>query len=267
MPPRVLPRHLPAAWFRRSLILATALVGLAAPAWATDESSLRIGVAADAPPLAFLDEGVLRGLEIDLAQALTSALSRELQLLELPRPRLIDALRGGRVDLVFATLDAAELAALRLQASAPLLATGQMALVRSEDLHRFPRNLDVLLTSDRVGYERGTRGARLVQDAMPNAERVPLAGASAGIAALRRGGIQLFIHDAPTVWTFAADPAEQELAGIFRPLTSEHLAWVMRAEDALLRRQVNQVIAQWRQSGRLAVLFNRWLPVQVEVTR
>lgn len=249
------------------LLLAAALGAPATQVPAADAPGLRIGVAADARPLAFLDEGVLRGLEIDLAQALSNALDRELQLVELPRPRLIDALRGGRVDLILAALDRAELAALRLQASAPLLATGQMALVRSEDLRRFPRNLDVLLTDARVGYERGTRGARLVQDAMPNAERVPLSGASAGIAALRRGGIALFIHDATTVWTFAADPTEQELAGIFRPLTSEQLAWIMRADDTLLQRQVNQVIAHWRASGRLATLLNRWLPVQIEVHR
>ena len=127
--------------------------------------------------------------------------------------------------------------------------------------------LDIITTGARVGYQRGSAGARFVQAKPANAERVPVADATWGIAALREGDIDLFIHDATTVWAIAGDPDETELLGIFRPLTEERLAWVMRAEDEVLQRNVNNIISAWHESGSLNVLINRWIRTQVEVER
>jgi ABC-type amino acid transport substrate-binding protein len=246
----------------RALLVVALIAGTTVPA---AEPTLRFGVAADAPPLAFIDEGVLRGLEIDLARALCERLGLQMRLRALPRPRLLDALRGGRIDAVLTSMPADELAVLGLVASEPVLEVGQMALIRADDLARFARAVDLVTTAGRVGYERGTAGARWVQESLPRAERVPLPDAAAGIAALRRGDIEVFIHDAPTVWAVAADPAEQRLVGLFRPLTDERLAWVLRGEDRLLLAAIDGVIRELRSDGRLAGLINRWLPIQVRV--
>jgi ABC-type amino acid transport substrate-binding protein len=230
-----------------------------------DRASLRFGVSAAGAPMAFFDHGVLRGLEVDLARALADDMNVQLRLQEMPQPRLIDALRGGRIDLVLSTLPEPDLRALGLVASGTLLGTGQMALIRAEDVATFGRLLDIMTTQTRVGYQRGSAGARFVQANLPNAERVPVTDATWGIAALRAGDIDLFIHDATTVWAIAADPDETELLGIFRPLTEERLAWIMRAEDELLARNVNNTIRSWQESGRLARLINRWIRTQVEI--
>lgn len=249
----------------RGALLAIGLLAAAASAASAEIATLSFGVAADAPPLAFTEDGVLRGLEIDLARALADALGRELRIRALPQRRLLDSLRGGGVDVVLSSLDDAEITALRLAVSAPVLATGQMALVRAEELPRFPRLFDLLSTDARVGYERGSPGARFVQDRMPNAERVPLASAAEGIGALRSGDIALFIHDALTVWAVAADRDEAQLVGLFRPLTQERLAWVVRADDEPLRRSIDAVLADWRRTGALAAMIERWMPVQIEI--
>lgn len=232
-----------------------------------DKASLRFGISAGGAPMAFFDHGVLRGLEVDLAHTLADALNTQLRLQEMPQPRLIDALRGGRIDLVLSTLPETDLRALGLVASATLLSTGQMALIRAEDVATFGRLLDIVTTGARVGYQRGSAGARFVQANLPNAERVPVIDATWGIAALRAGDIDLFIHDATTVWAIAADPDETDLLGIFRPLTEERLVWVMRAEDEVLGRNINRIIRAWRESGSLTALINRWIRTQVEIER
>lgn len=230
-----------------------------------DRPSLRIGVSAGGAPMAFFDNGVLRGLEVDLARALAEATKTQLNLQQMPEPRLIDALRGGRIDLVLSTLPETDQRALGLVASEPLLHTGQMALIRADDVATFGRLLDIVTTTARVGYQRGSAGARFVQANLPEAERVPVADATWGIAALRAGDIDLFIHDATTIWSIAENPNETELLGIFRPLTEERLAWIMRAEDQLLERNVDAVVRDWRESGRLTTLINRWIRTQVEI--
>jgi ABC-type amino acid transport substrate-binding protein len=230
-----------------------------------DAPALSIGVSAGGAPMAFFDQGVLRGLEVDLARALARAMGAELRLQEMPQARLIDALRGGRIDLLLSTLPEPDLAALGLVAGEALLDIGQMALIRAEDAARFARPVDIITTTERVGYQRGSAGARFVQANLPAAERVPVPDATWGIAALRAGDIDVFIHDATTVWAVAANADEQELIGLFHPFTDERLRWIMRAEDELLRRNLGFIVRNWRESGKLRSMINRWISVQVEV--
>jgi ABC-type amino acid transport substrate-binding protein len=230
-----------------------------------DAPALSIGVSAGGAPMAFFDQGVLRGLEVDLARALARAMGAELRLQEMPQARLIDALRGGRIDLLLSTLPEPDLAALGLVAGEALLDIGQMAMIRAEDAARFARPVDIITTTDRVGYQHGSAGARFVQANLPAAERVPVPDATWGIAALRAGDIDVFIHDATTVWAVAANADEQELIGLFHPFTDERLRWIMRAEDELLRRNLGFIVRNWRESGKLRSMINRWISVQVEV--
>ena len=251
-----------------ALACISAVLPPAAPAQDADDAeraSLRLGVSASGPPLAFFDQGVLRGLTVDLARALADALDRELQVQEMPEARLVDSLRGGRIDLILSTLPPTDLDALGLAASTVLFETGQMALIRTADIGRFGRQVDIITSTARVGYQQGTAGARFVQTGMPAAERVPFADVIDGIDALRRGAVDIFIHEAPTVWAVAADHAEDQLMGIFQPLTDDRAAWTVRAEDRLLLNGVDLVLRQLRESGRLNRIVNRWIPVRIEV--
>ncbi|MCG6941016.1 MAG: transporter substrate-binding domain-containing protein [Thiohalocapsa sp.] len=232
---------------------------------APERPSLRLGVSASGPPLAFFDQGVLRGLAVELAQALAEALDQELQVQEMPEARLANALRGGRIDLMISTLPQTDLDALGLAASAALFQSGQMALIRAADIGRFRRSVDIITTSARVGYQQGTAGARFVQSRMPTAQQVPFADVIDGIAALRQGDIDLFIHDAPTIWAVATDAAEEQLLGMFQPLSQARAAWTVRAEDQRLLSDIDRVVQQWRDSGRLSRMVNRWMPVRIEV--
>jgi len=264
--------HQARCWLMRApiwLALLCALLSAEARAQGTaapERPTLRLGVSASGPPVAFFDQGVLRGLTIDLARALAEALERDLQVQEMPEARLVEALRGGRIDLMLSTLSQTDLDALGLAASTALFETGQMALIRAADLGRFQRPLDIITTNARVGYQQGTAGARFVQSGMPAAERVPFADVADGISALRTGEVDLFVHAAPTIWAVATDPSEEQLLGVFQPLTDERAAWIVRSEDQLLLTGINLVLHQWRDTGRLNRLVLRWIPVRIEVT-
>jgi ABC-type amino acid transport substrate-binding protein len=233
---------------------------------AATSPKLVVAISIERPPLAFKHAGVVKGLQVDLARALAAALEFELSLYALPEPRVIDALRGGRIDVALSALPSTELSALGLATSEPVLNTGQMAIIRTADLNRFPRLIDLELTREKVGYQRGSLGARLVQARMPRAERVPFANATEGLAALREGEITVFIHEATTAWALAADPEETDLMALFQPLSAERQRFVTRAEDVKLLRDLNRVLDAWRGSGELERLIRRWIPIQIRVT-
>jgi ABC-type amino acid transport substrate-binding protein len=232
---------------------------------ASADLELHLGLAREASlPLATIDRGVLSGLAIDLGRRLTEQLGVELRLSRLPQRELVSALKGGRIDAILTTMPDVELRALRLLASAPLLQSGQMALVRQADLTRFAREIDVLSTQAKVGYERGTMAARVVHQRMPSAERVPFPDAWQALLALKGAQVDILVLDALPAWNLLANPDERELVALLKPLSSEQLVWAVREKDVHLLAQINAVIKQWEAKGTLARLIGRWIPLRIE---
>jgi ABC-type amino acid transport substrate-binding protein len=84
-----------------------------------------------------------------------------------------------------------------------------------------------------------------------------------GVLALRKGEIDVFIHDAPTIWRIAGNPIEQELKGLYWRLTNEYLAWAVRKDDEPLRFAINQQLAGLKDSGRLKQILSRWVTIRI----
>ncbi len=68
------------------------------------EGVLSVGIALTGRPFAYRQDGELRGFEIDWAAQIAHSRGLELRPVQLPRTRLIEALRGREVDLVNTSL-------------------------------------------------------------------------------------------------------------------------------------------------------------------
>lgn len=230
-----------------------------------DAATLRVGLAPNYPPIVFEQDGVLKGFEVDAAGELAAALGRRLRIERLEWEALIPSLEAGRIDIIMSGMSVTAERAERIAFTDAYLEIGQMALIRLTDAERLG-TLDVLLNTDgRVGYVEATTGAAFVQSSMARATGVPFRDTDAGVAALKAGGIDVFVHDAPTVWRIGAAPEHQEVMGLFWPLTRESLAWAVNRSDGALLDEVNAQIARWRESGRLREILRDWVPVRVEV--
>jgi polar amino acid transport system substrate-binding protein len=116
-----------------------------------------------------------------------------------------------------------------------------------------------------VGFQSNTTGEKFVRGNLSVATPQGFDSIDAGVAALRGGQIDYFIHDAPTVWRLSTDPANTWLMGLYRPLTEEYLAWAVRNNDDALRERLNRFLAQIRQDGRLGAVLGQWIKVSIEV--
>jgi polar amino acid transport system substrate-binding protein len=256
-------------------VLATLLLGVAlggcvttdhdGAAVAGDRDMLRVGLTANYPPIVFREGGELRGVEVDLAQALAESMDRRLELVELPWEELIPALEAGRFDIIMSGMSVTAGRAERVAFTAAYLEVGQMALIRLADAERFGSLTALVGTNGRVGFVDNTTGAAFVRNNMREAVAVPLSDINSGVAALKTDSIDVFVHDAPSVWRIGAATEHQDLLGLFWPLTQEYLAWAVRKSDDDLLAAVNGHIERWRSDGRLRDTLRRWIPVRVEV--
>ncbi len=224
---------------------------------------LRVGTTADYPPVVFEQNGEIVGIEADLARRLGETLGRPIEFVRIPLVDLIDALEAGEIDVVMSGLSITPERAERVRFIVPYMEVGQLALIRRDDLGRFGRIQRIRRSGVRVGYQRGTTGERFVANELPVAESFAFDGVEDGLRSLRGGRIDYFIHDAPTVWRIAGDLTHRDLHGLYRPLTTESIAWAVRQDDVQLGAVLDTTLSHWKREGVVEPIIQRWIPVRV----
>jgi polar amino acid transport system substrate-binding protein len=215
-------------------------------------------------PLSYKDPtfGFL-GVEIDFAKQLGKGLGKSVVLVEIPFSELIQALLEERIDIIMSGMSITNERAERVSFTDPYAVVGQMALVRAKSRSAFPNVQSFSKLTSKIGFVRKTTGEMAAKAFFPQGTLAPQLTIDDGIAALRKGEIEVFIHDAPTVWRIAGNPNEKELEGLYWPLTKEPLAWAVRKSDEPLRFALNRQLEQWRSDGSLKQILSRWVTLRI----
>ena len=219
----------------------------------------RIGISPDYMPLAYKDPALgLMGLEVDFAEQLGKELGKKIIFVETAFPELIQSLLEDRIDIIMSGMSITSDRVERISFTDPYAPMAQMALVRAKDRSTFPDVQSFYRLTSRVGFVQKTSGELAARTFFPKATIAPQPSIESGVAALRKGEIAVFIHDAPT-----GDPTEIERPGLYWPLTKEWLAWGVRKDDESLRLALNRELQKWRASGRLKQVLSRWVPLKI----
>ena len=224
---------------------------------------LRVGISPTYPPVIFEEDGVVMGIEADLARSVGDALGRRIVFERYSVSSLIDALLRGDVDVVMSGLSITPEREDRIRFTTPYMKVGQLALIRSAELVRLGHKRSIYRSGARVGYQRGTTGENFVADRLTRATSFAFDDVDSGIRSLRAGRIDFFVHDAPTVWRLAGDPTSNDLQGLYHPLTEEHLAWAVRLDDEKLHALLDTTLRHWKREGVIGPIVNHWIPVRV----
>jgi polar amino acid transport system substrate-binding protein len=246
-----------------ALLYAAALAGVEAEAQPGAQAPLRVGMSTGYAPLAFAEGGKPSGIEADLAQLLEPQLGTKLEIVQMPFTELIPALREGRIDIIMSGLSVTDERKASVRFTKPYLRVGQMALVRKADLVRAADPARMSAQGTRIGVKRGTTGEDFARASLGQATIVVFDAVAEGTGALRAGKVDYFVHDAPTIWRLTGRQAtrDEALAGLYRPLTEEYLAWAVRKEDASLAERLDAALSRLEQEGKLQEVLDRWIPV------
>ncbi len=250
---------------RVARLIAAVWLALVGRALAADPPPLRVGIAPNYPPLAFKKDGKLQGIEVDFAQRLQQALGRPIVLVETPWEELPDALLEKRtIDMIMSGTSITERRQEKVNFTEPYLEVGQMAIVRTVDFPalRDPAAMD--RPQSRVGFVSRTTGEAWAREHLTKAKLHGYNDTEEGVAALEGDQIDYFIQDAPAVWRvtggfFNANP---KLKGLYRPLTTEYLAWAVPKDNPQLLAQLNAVLAHWKKDGTLDDVLDDWITVR-----
>ncbi len=227
---------------------------------------LRVGINPEQPPVIFVEDKRVTGLEADLARAFAVELGVPLNFVVMDWDELIPALASGKIDIIMSGMTATEVRSVRINFATPYLVTGQMPLVRASDLSRYPTTLALKYTQARVGVEKGTTGDFLVRENFLYAERVPYDNISKAAADLTTGQIDMVVADAPTVWWLAADDSMKGLTPVGAVLTNEYIAWGVAKTNPGLKYAADAFVTKLQADGTLDAMVKHWLPYVARAT-
>lgn len=261
----LLPRSLPAIALT---VIAMAVVSLAgcAPLGARGAvpKVLRIGISPNYPPMAFKQDGRIQGVEADFAERLGKQLGVKVTLVESTFDELIPGLLAEHYDVIMSGFSVTPERQQQVAFAEPYLTIGQMAVVRAADYDRLHQPGAVNQPATRIGVVGGTTGESFAREKLSQTAIKPYPTVDDAVLGLRRGEVDIFIHDAPAIWDVRGRPlfADQQLKGVYRPLTTEPLAWAVRKDDAKLLQRLNETLAQWQQTGVVEQVLAYWMPVR-----
>ena len=224
--------------------------------------ALRVGVVADAPPLAYKKNNTLTGLETAFAAGLAAATGRELALVEMPAAELAPALLAKQIDIAMAGLGVPAIERGGLGATVPYLRSGLIALVRLDKHQRLGTGGARALTSPgvRLAVVTGSAGDRFVNSLKGKGKTSRYATAEAAVQALVANRVDVLVHDLPANLHYASLHVDKGLTPGTARLSSEELAWAVRPDDDAMRQAADRYLADIRKSGELQQLLERFLP-------
>jgi len=228
----------------------------------TSADVVRVGVSVDYPPVIYKSNGRVTGLEAELAQKFADTQNKRVEFIEKDFTDLIPALEKGKIDVIMSGMSVTRARARRVAFGNAFLRIGQKALVPRADAHDFRTPWAIIMGDNKVGVVKGTTGSFLAETRLTHAKVVQFSSVEAAIKALKRGKIELFIHDSPIIDWLASQHEVDGLVEINYPLTEEYIAWGFRKDADALRHAANQALEAWHDSGELTRIVEKWVPSQ-----
>jgi ABC-type amino acid transport substrate-binding protein len=227
---------------------------------------LRVGVSPDAPPVAFMREGRIVGIEPDLGQALADQSRRSLALIPMGFDELLPALLDGRVDVVMSGMSVTPARQVRVAFADPYMRGGLMPACRRADGSKFATRQAIVGGGGNVGVRAGSTAESWAQANLRYANVAVYPTIADAARELAQGRLDLIVSDAPQVaWAVSEHSGVLQVVRVL--LTQEDIAWAFRPQDVRLRDAANAALAAMRQDGRLRAILQRWIPYLDQLER
>lgn len=228
------------------------------PSLHSDEP-LRVGMAADTPPISYQEGEDILGIEVDCANLVAARLGRPLQIERLPFGSLIEKLRAGEIDVIMSGMACTEARAQSVAFTDPYLRMTLKCLARTADAAAYHSDLDLKKAKVKVAAQPGTIAADFMRFYFFGATSKTFIDPIQAPDMLLRGEIDLYLHDSPVIeWLASAN--EGQLAPVEELLMRQELAWAVRLHDRPLHYALNRMLRDWRKDGTLDRVFARWIP-------
>jgi len=229
-------------------VVASLLLPLAVSA----QEALRVVTDATFPPMEFVKDGKRTGFDIELIEALATAMGRKVEWIDIDFKGLIPALISKRADLAMSAIYITDDRKKVVDFSDPYFAGGLVVLAPRAGAIKSLKDLD----SKRVAVQVGTKSVGFLKDNYPKVERVEVEKNQEMFNLVEIGRADAAVTGKPAAKVFAqAKPALHVLA---EQLTVEEYGIAVRKEAPEIRDAVNAALKKIKADGTYDKLVQKW---------
>jgi polar amino acid transport system substrate-binding protein len=222
-----------------------------------EQKELIVGMEMSFPPFEMLDSsGKPAGVSVDLALAMGKSLNRPIRFENIPFDGLIPSLKTGKIDLIISSLTMTEDRQKSIDFSDPYLKMGLAILAN--------KNTDIQSINDvdkpgrNIAVKKGTTANIYAMLHFKKAKVLVFNDESACAIEVGQGKADCFIYDQISVFQNWKRHQDRTRA-ILQPFEQEEWAMGLRKGDDDLRKQVNDFIKQFRETGGFQQLGEKYL--------
>lgn len=221
---------------------------------------LRVAVSPDRPPLVLKNRsGATVGFDVDIVQALATAMGLELRLVEVPFAELIQSVESGRADLAISALTMTPERNARVAFAGPYFVSGMSVLSRSRAITDVENPAALDLVERRYAAVAGSTSAKFIGDVLPRAQLINVADYDSGIRMVIDGKADALFADhlvcSAAVWRHP----QAGLSALATPFTVEPLGIAVPPDAPLLLNLVQNYLTTLDHAGLLAGYKAKWL--------
>jgi len=220
---------------------------------------LRVGTAADMPPLNMLDKtGNPMGLDVDLAGFIADAMGVRLKLVVKPIAELLPALQAGEVDMAISGLTITPERNLKVAFVGPYQISGKALLTRFRSL--VTDGETAKLNSEAFAFSalEGSTSADQVATMMPKARLVTANSYPEAVDLVLTNQVDAMVADYHVCVMALLQHPDEGLVSLIAPFTYEPLGIALPPGDAQMINWVSNFLDRLRQSDTLIQLKVKW---------
>ncbi len=218
---------------------------------------LRVGLDPTYPPFEVVDDGGLRGLDVDLAQAIAADLGLEAEFVYFGYDGLYDALATEQVDVLISALVIVTERTRDFAYSEPYFNAGEILIVpQSETGIAGMEDLNGRILAVELGA-LGHVEANTWANRLPDLTILPLSSAAEAVTDVAENQADAALVDAISGRLVLQE--HTDLKQLPDPVTVEPFALVVRIDDEFLLEKLNQSLNHLHESGQLQQIINNWL--------
>lgn len=224
-----------------------------------ERGSLVVGMAGDMPPLNMTNkDGVIVGMEPDLAGYMAEAMGVDLKIETMPFGDLLGSLERGEIDMVMSGMTITPSRNLKFAYVGPYFVSGKCVLTKEETLAGAEEAGDLNTEGRKLTALKGSTSEKFVSALIPNATYEPVAGYADGVKMVLDDKIDAMIADYPICVVALMQHPDAGLATVISVLSYEPIGVALPGNDALMSNWVENFILRLQTTGDLKELKSTW---------
>ncbi|WP_458863082.1 transporter substrate-binding domain-containing protein [Acidaminobacterium chupaoyuni] len=225
----------------------------------TKKEQLVLATSADYAPFEFHKmvngKDTIMGFDISLAQEIADQLGKELVIKDMDFGNVLTELQNGNADMAIAALSANEERKKQVDFSDVYFKAEICCIIRKEDSAKYPSLESFNGVS--VAAQTGSVQETVVKEQMTGAKLVSLAKMPEEIMQLTAGKVDAVVSETAVAAGYIASNPDLMIASFKVPYDSEGSSVAVQKGNTELAKQINEVIAKLKESGKMGELIDK----------